>query len=134
MSRKFIVYIAFHDIVIMSLIDKGYKLTLNVPIDQYRHLEKNCKIVFPPANELITELKKHRLVICGNTGIGWAALFANVSLIALESRHQNLKDYNFFRHDNSSLYAFLETPNVDLLLFYVDSFFDRVHTPHFTGL
>lgn len=115
--------LAFHDILLHTLVDKGYKITLNVQPNQYQHLAKYVNIKYPPERELFDEIRKHKLVIAGNTGIGWAALLAGVPLFALEHRFQNLLDFNFFRHDNSSLYAYLEIPHVELSLFIIESFF-----------
>lgn len=115
--------LAFHELLIGTLIDKGYSITINAPNHQYKMFSEFCDVLYLEKYEFLQEVKKHRLVIAGNTGVGWLALLLGVPLLAFEYRYQNLRDYNFFRHPNSSLYAYLEEPNVDMAAFYVDQFF-----------
>lgn len=115
--------LSFHELLIGTLIDKGYSITINAPNNQYRMFANCCDISYLEKHEFAQEVKKHRLVIAGNTGVGWFALLLGVPLLAFEYRYQNLRDYNFFRHPNSSLYAYLEKPDVDMASFFVDQFF-----------
>jgi len=115
----------FHDMLIMELINKGYQITINAQEGKYSCFSKSCRISHESVPKLFSEIKRHKLVLSGNTGIGWAALYSGTPLLAFETRYQNLCDYNFHKHPNSSLYAYLEEPNLELSLFLIDRFFQE---------
>lgn len=116
----------FHDMLIMELVNRGYKVTINSPPEKYPAFNQSCRISYELVPKLFYEIKQHKLAISGNTGIGWAALIVGTPLLAFETRYQNLCDYNFHKHANSSLYAYLEEPNLELSLFLIDWFFEKM--------
>lgn len=56
---------------------------------------------------------RHRLVCCGNTGVGWMAGACGVPLLAMQHPESHIQDYRYEWCGVKSLVEFLEKPDVD---------------------
>ena len=107
----------FWDKVIRKLVAAGVKVTCNnrgpfaedLTGDHYHR-------IFPPFRDLPEEVCKHRLVCCGNTGIGWVAGATGVPLLAMQPPDSNMQDYRYEWCGVKSLVEFVETPDVDYVV------------------
>ncbi len=59
------------------------------------------------------QICRHRLVSCGNTGVGWLAAACGTPLLAMQHPESNMQDYRYEWCGVKSLVEFLETPDVD---------------------
>jgi len=85
------------------LLDAGVRVNVNDQgsfLHGYEH--HNFTRSFESYPRLMRQLADYSVVLCGNTGIGWAAGAMDVPLIAAE-RNLNLAEYSFERSDVRSL-------------------------------
>lgn len=83
--------------VIEGLLAAGLEVIVNTPNDGLFGMHKNLTYSFHHGNmrRLFQQISEQRLVVCGNTGIGWIAAAHGVPLIAGEPKHFWFMDYRY---------------------------------------
>lgn len=64
-------------------------------------------------DKTVEEICRHKLVACGNTGIGWFAAMCGTPLLAMQPPNSNMPDYRYEDCGVKSLVEFLDFPDAD---------------------
>ena len=101
--------------VVHRLIDNGIPVTTSYNGGFCEELNGNplYRKVFSTIPALFEEICNHKLVVCGNTGVGWAAGACGVPLLAMQPVNSNMPDYRYEWCGVKSLIEFLDKPDVD---------------------
>lgn len=104
----------FWDKVVRKLVASGVKVTVNHNGEFCEDLKgSHYRREFPPFKELPDFVCRHRLVCCGNTGIGWLAGATGTPLLAMQPPDSNMQDYRYEWCGVKSLVEYVETPDAD---------------------
>lgn len=105
----------YWDQVVRKLVDVGVRVTVNYNSDFCNDLagKPNYRKIFPDFKELLSEVVKHKMVCCGNTGVGWLAAAAGIPLLAMQPVDSNIQDYRYEWCGVKSLIDFIEQPDAD---------------------
>jgi rfaE bifunctional protein nucleotidyltransferase chain/domain len=106
---------AYWDKVTRAFINNGASVTVNWdrPFCDDLAGHPGFRKIFPGMEELQQEVCRHRVVTCGNTGIGWMAAACNVPLLAMQHPESHIADYRYEWCGVKSLIEFLEEPDAD---------------------
>lgn len=101
--------------VIHRLIEAGLSITCNYHASFCEDLNGNplFRKIHPGVPELFEEVCRHKIVACGNTGIGWVAGACGIPLLAMQPVDSNMQDYRYEWCGVKSLIEFLDQPDVD---------------------
>lgn len=105
----------YWDRVVSKLIDSGITVTVNYNgnfAEQFNGHPLFRKI-YPDFKGLQEEVCRHRIVACGNTGVGWLAAACGVPLIAMQPPNSNMPDYRYELCGLKSLVEILDVPDPD---------------------
>lgn len=104
----------FWDKVVRTLVGNGVKVTVNHSGDFCNDLiGPYYRKIFPNMEDLLVECCRHRLVACGNTGVGWMAAATGTPLLAMQPVDSHFQDYRYEWCGVESLVDFLEKPEPD---------------------
>src|SRR3990167_1233174 len=72
--------------VVKKLIENGISVTINYNGNFCQELEGHplYRKIFQGFKDLIDEICQHKLVACGNTGIGWFAFACGIPVLAMQ--------------------------------------------------
>ena len=101
--------------VVRKLLDAGISVTVNYNGHFCEDLNAHplYRKIFPDFKGLLDEVCRHRLVACGNTGVGWLAAAAGVPLLAMQPENSNMADYRYEKCGVKSLVEIIEQPDAD---------------------
>jgi len=101
--------------VVRGLVANGIPVTVNLNSEFCNDLEGHplFRKIYPTFKDLVQEVLKHRLVSCGNTGVGWVAAATGTPLLGMQPPDSNMQDYRYEWCGVKSLVEFLEFPDVD---------------------
>lgn len=104
--------------VVHSLVADGIEVTVNwdQPFCQDLQGSPYYRQIYPgpgKVEELLAEVCSHKLVSCGNTGIGWLAGLSGTPLLAMQPSDSHFADYRYEWCGVKSLVEFLDQPNAD---------------------
>ena len=101
--------------VVRQLVASGVMVTVGFNGPFCDDLIGNPKFrkIFPCVQDLVTDICRHRLVACGNTGIGWVAGACGIPLLAMQPVDSHFQDYRYEWCGVKSLIDFMENPDVD---------------------
>ena len=101
--------------VVKKLIENGISVTINYNGNFCQELEGHplYRKIFPGFKDLIDEICQHKLVACGNTGIGWFAFACGIPVLAMQPPNSNMPDYRYELCGCKSLVEILDTPDSD---------------------
>lgn len=102
----------FWEEVVRQVARSGFAVTVNSR-DEFLGQEPNVQRSFVDFGQLAHEVKRHRLVTCGNTGIGWVAGACGVPLLAMQHDESNMQDYRYEWCGVESLVEFVREPDPD---------------------
>lgn len=80
----------------------------------------------PTFKDLMDEVCRHRLVACGNTGVGWLAFACGLPVLAMQPVNSNMPDYRYEICGAKTLVEFLEQPDADYCARRIKEEVDRV--------
>lgn len=63
--------------------------------------------------QLIEEVCRHKIISCGNTGVGWVAAACGMPLLSMEPPNSNMPDYRYGICGLKSLIELVDTPDAD---------------------
>ncbi len=101
--------------VVHQLIDAGLTVTVNYnghfcdELDGHQLYRK----IFPDIPGFIDEVCRHRLMACGNTGVGWLAAACGIPLLAMQPPYSNMPDYRYELCGVKSLIEIIAEPDAD---------------------
>jgi ADP-heptose:LPS heptosyltransferase len=103
--------------VVEKLIAAGLSVTVNHDGIFCEHLQgrEGFRKIYPgnDIEGLVAEVCRHKLVACGNTGIGWLAAACGVPLVAMQREDNWMPDYKYENCGVKSLVALLAEPDAD---------------------
>lgn len=101
--------------VVRILIDAGITVTVNYDGHFAEELNGHplYRKVFPDFKGLQEEVCRHKIVACGNTGVGWLAAACGTPLMAMQPPNSNMADYRYELCGLKSLVEILDTPDAD---------------------
>lgn len=101
--------------VTRKLIDAGITVTINHNGHFCEELNGHplYRRVFPDFKQLVGEVCRHKIVACGNTGIGWLAAACGTPLLAMQPINSNMPDYRYELCGVQSLVEILDQPDAD---------------------
>ena len=101
--------------VCKKLIDAGITVTVNHhgPFADGLTNHPLFRKIFPSPPALLDEVCRHKLVACGNTGVGWLAGACGVPLLAMQPVNSNMQDYRYELCGVKSMVEFLDQPDAD---------------------
>lgn len=100
--------------VVRRLVASGVSVTVNREREFLGELNNPLyRKIFPPFEELVSEVCRHRLVACGNTGVGWLAAACGIPLLGMQPVDSHIQDYRYEWCGVKSLIEFVEEPDVD---------------------
>lgn len=115
---------AFWEQTIRRLLQAGIEVTVNDDRGFLRAAEGPLlKRTFLPFRPLVSQVAAQRLVLSGNTGIGWLAGALGTPLIALE-RIAAFAEFGFERCGVESLVESIDEPDVERVAAAVERYFD----------
>jgi rfaE bifunctional protein nucleotidyltransferase chain/domain len=99
--------------VVHRLIDTGVTVTVNFNGNFCDDLNGNplFRKIYPDFKGLLEECCRHRLVACGNTGVGWLAASAGIPLLAMQPPNSNMADYRYEECGVKSLVEIVDAPD-----------------------
>ncbi len=105
----------FWDKVVRDLVKAGITVTVNFNGAFCDDLNGNpfYRKIFPGMKDLLSEVSRHRLVACGNTGVGWVAGAAGIPLLAMQPPDSHIQDYRYEWCGVRSLVEYLDMPDED---------------------
>jgi rfaE bifunctional protein nucleotidyltransferase chain/domain len=105
----------YWDQVVRRLVDVGVSVTVahNGGFCDDLLDRPNYRKFFQSYQYLLDEVCQHRLVCCGNTGVGWLGAAAGVPLLAMQPIDSHMQDYRYEWCGVETLVEFLEEPDVD---------------------
>jgi ADP-heptose:LPS heptosyltransferase len=105
----------FWSSVVDALLQAGLEVIVNTPQQGLFGERENLQYSYHPNDlkKLFDTVSKQRLVVCGNTGVGWIAAACGVPMIAGECPTADLMDYGYRRCGVRSLVGVFEAPDVD---------------------
>lgn len=108
----------FWQSVVRELVEAGVTVTVNHNGGFCEELNSHplYRKVFPKFPGLIDEICRHKVVSCGNTGVGWAAGACGVPLLAMQPVDSHMQDYRYEWCGVQSLIDFIEEPDVNLVV------------------
>lgn len=88
---------AFWEQVVYQLINAGVSVTVGYNGQFAEHLTGHplYRKYWGDYKQLIVEVCRHKLVACGNTGIGWVAAATGTPLLAMQPDDSNMPDYRY---------------------------------------
>lgn len=97
--------------VVHKLIEAGVSVTVNHngPFCETLNNHPLYRKVYPPFKGIFDEIKRHKIVTCGNTGIGWMAFACGAPVIAHQPFNSNMPDYRYELCGCRSLVEIIET-------------------------
>jgi len=109
---------AFWDRVTRLLVESGVKVTVNHHGEFCEDLKAGglYRRIYPPFKDLLPEVCRHRLVSCGNTGVGWVAGACGIPLLAMQPPDSNMQDYRYEWCGVQSLREFVEDPDAEYVV------------------
>lgn len=101
--------------VIVKLCGAGIPVTVN---SQYKIAPDHdlMRTNFSPFERLVNQICEHKLVACGNTGIGWLAGATDTPLLAMQHDGSWMQDYRYEWCGVKSLIEFVREPDVGLVV------------------
>lgn len=104
----------YWDAVVRKLVASGVSVTVNHDGEFCEDLKGPLyQRIFPAHKDLVDEVCKHKIVVCGNTGIGWVAGATGTPLLAMQPHDSNMQDYRYEWCGVKSLVEFIEQPDAD---------------------
>ncbi len=99
--------------VVHRLIGAGVSVTVNFNGNFCEDLNGHplYRKIYPPFKGVFEELANHKIVACGNTGIGWAAFAAGRPVLAMQPPDSNMPDYRYEKCGCATLVEFMESPD-----------------------
>ena len=117
--------LSFWEQVVKSLLDRNISVVLNDKGGFCKHIDSPLLTWrFEPLRSLAECVASQRLVLCGNTGIGWLAGATGTPLIACE-RDMLFAEYSFAASGVQSLVTVIHVPNPDVCVDAVVKFLDK---------
>ncbi len=101
--------------VVRKLVECGIPTTVNYNGHFAEELNGHplYRKIFPDFKGLQDELCQHRLVSCGNTGVGWHAFACGIPVLAMQPPNSNMPDYRYELCGCRSLVEIVDTPDSD---------------------
>lgn len=137
----------FWSSVVHGLIDEGITVTVNYGGAFCEELNGNplYRKIFPDVVTLQSEVAKHKLVTCGNTGVGWLAAATGIPLLAMQHPESHIQDYRYEWCGVKSLVGYVEHPDpnevIDRIMEQLDKVtvlttgcYDLIHPGHIRHL
>ena len=114
---NFVFTFDFWEGVVHRLLDNGISVTVNHNGMFGEQFSGNplYRKIYPPFKELVEEICRHKIVACGNTGIGWLAAACDLPLLAMQPPNSNMPDYRYEQCGVKSLVDIIDTPDPDFL-------------------
>lgn len=105
----------YWDAVVRGLVAKGVDVTVNYNGAFCDDLNErgNYRKIFPDMKGLMHEVCDHKLVACGNTGVGWMAAACGVPLLGMQPHDSHFQDYRYEWCGVRSLVEILDKPDHD---------------------
>ncbi len=101
---------SFWEKVVSKFANSGFTATVNTRgafCDDNPNVEKS----FVPFDRIIHEVKRHRLVVCGNTGVMWVAGACGIPFIVMQHDESNMQDYRAEWCGIESMVEFVREPD-----------------------
>lgn len=101
--------------VVGILLDSGITVTINHNGHFAEHFAGHplYRKAYPSFNELVDEVCRHKIVACGNTGVGWVAGACGVPLMAMQPINSNMPDYRYELCGVKSLVELIDQPDAE---------------------
>lgn len=101
--------------VVHKLIDAGVAVTVGYNGNFCEDLQGNplYRKFWGDYKTLQREIQRHKLVACGNTGIGWLAAAVGTPLLAMQPHNSVMPDYRYELCGVKSLIEIVDTPDAD---------------------
>lgn len=101
--------------VVKKLIDHGVSVTVNFNGHFCQELEGHplYRKIYPDFKGMLDEVCRHKIVACGNTGVGWVAAAAGVPLMGMQPANSNMPDYRYETCGVKSLVEIIDQPDSD---------------------
>ena len=102
--------------VVRRLLDAGLRVTVNRKDEFLPEItDPAYRKIYPDFKGLRDEVCRHRLVLCGNTGVGWMAAACGIPLLAMQHDESNMQDYRYEWCGVKSLVDFVREPDAPLV-------------------
>ncbi len=101
--------------VVYQLMNAGVSVTVGYNGNFCEELLGNplYRKFFRDFKSLVSEVTRHKLVACGNTGVGWVAGATNTPLLAMQPPNSIMADYRYEQCGVKSLVEIVDTPDAD---------------------
>lgn len=129
--------------VVHRLIDSGVTVTINYNGNFCEDLNGHplYRKIFPNFKNLMNEVCRHKIVACGNTGVGWLAAACGVPLLAMQPVNSQMPDYRYELCGLKSLVEIMDQPDweycarrlteeVNRVVVFTTGCYDVIHSGH----